>query len=77
MQEHSEKTGRCVGQVAEIAPAGPVAIKYDVVFADHIIDIGPEGGFRGGNVIATGTPEEVAQSKVSFTAKFLREELAL
>lgn len=45
--------------------------------ADHIIDIGPEGGFRGGNVIATGTPEEVAQSKESFTAKFLREELSL
>ena len=45
--------------------------------ADHIIDIGPVGGFRGGNVIATGTPEEVAQSKESFTAKFLREELAL
>lgn len=45
--------------------------------ADHIIDIGPEGGFRGGNVIATGTPEEVAQSKESFTAKFLREELSI
>ena len=45
--------------------------------ADHVIDIGPEGGFRGGNVIATGTPEEVAQSKESFTAKFLREELAI
>lgn len=45
--------------------------------ADHIIDIGPEGGFRGGNVIATGTPEEVAQVNESHTAKFLREELAL
>jgi len=43
--------------------------------ADHIIDIGPEGGFRGGNVIATGTPEEVATNKKSFTAEYLREEL--
>ena len=45
--------------------------------ADHIIDIGPEGGFRGGHVIATGTPEEVALVNESHTAKFLREELAL
>ncbi len=45
--------------------------------ADHIIDIGPEGGFRGGNVIATGTPEEVAMVKESFTAKYLREELGM
>jgi excinuclease ABC subunit A len=45
--------------------------------ADHVIDIGPEGGFRGGKVIATGTPEEVAGSKESHTAKFLREEFGI
>lgn len=45
--------------------------------ADHIIDIGPEGGFRGGQVIATGTPEEVAEVKESHTAKFLKEEFTL
>jgi excinuclease ABC subunit A len=45
--------------------------------ADHIIDIGPEGGFRGGRIIATGTPEEVALVKESHTAKYLREELSL
>ncbi len=45
--------------------------------ADYVIDIGPEGGFRGGNVIAVGTPEEVAQNTTSHTAKFLREELGL
>jgi excinuclease ABC subunit A len=45
--------------------------------ADHIIDIGPEGGFRGGQVIATGTPEEVAEVKESHTAKFLREEFSI
>ena len=45
--------------------------------ADHLIDVGPEGGFRGGTIIATGTPEEVATVKESHTAVFLREELAL
>jgi excinuclease ABC subunit A len=44
--------------------------------ADHIIDIGPEGGFRGGKIVATGTPEEVARVKESFTGNFLKEELA-
>src|SRR5450432_4313833 len=43
--------------------------------ADHIIDIGPEGGFRGGAVIATGTPEEVALVKESYTGGFLIAEL--
>jgi excinuclease ABC subunit A len=43
--------------------------------ADHIIDIGPEGGFRGGQIVATGTPEEIATVKGSHTGKFLAEEL--
>ena len=48
----------------------------DVIkLADHIIDVGPEGGFRGGEIIAKGTPEEVARSKKSLTAKFLKREL--
>lgn len=43
--------------------------------ADWIIDIGPEGGEEGGNIVATGTPEEVAKNKESYTAKYLREKL--
>ena len=43
--------------------------------ADHIIDLGPDGGDFGGEVIAQGTPEEVAKSTKSYTAKFLREIL--
>jgi excinuclease ABC subunit A len=43
--------------------------------ADYIIDLGPEGGERGGTILATGTPEEIVKSKESFTAKFLLEEL--
>ena len=43
--------------------------------ADHIVDIGPEGGEGGGQIIAAGTPEEVAKVKISHTAKFLVDEL--
>ena len=48
----------------------------DVIkLADHIIDIGLEGGKNGGEIIATGTPEEIIKSKKSLTAKFLKKEL--
>ncbi len=48
----------------------------DVIkLADYIIDIGPEGGKGGGTVVAKGTPEEVAEVKKSYTAKFLKKEL--
>lgn len=43
--------------------------------ADYIIDLGPEGGENGGRVVAAGTPEEVAKSKESFTASYLKEKL--
>jgi excinuclease ABC subunit A len=50
----------------------------DVIkIADHLIDIGYEGGARGGEIIATGTPEEVASHKKSHTARFLKKELDL
>jgi excinuclease ABC subunit A len=42
---------------------------------DYIIDIGPEGGRKGGKIMALGTPEEVAESKKSHTARFLKKEL--
>jgi len=43
--------------------------------ADHIIDIGPEGGEKGGRIICNGTPELIVKNKVSYTAKYLKEEL--
>ena len=48
----------------------------DVIrLADHIIDMGPEGGRGGGTILTTGTPEEVAKSKKGYTPKFLKETL--
>lgn len=50
----------------------------DVIkLADYLIDIGPEGGKGGGTVVAKGTPEEVAKSKKSYTAEFLKKELEM
>ena len=43
--------------------------------ADHVIDLGPEGGDGGGRILFEGTPEELAKNKESFTAKFLKDEL--
>jgi len=48
----------------------------DVIkLADHIVDLGPEGGSGGGTVIAQGTPEEVAKNPSSYTGQFLKKIL--
>jgi excinuclease ABC subunit A len=44
--------------------------------ADHLIDLGPEGGAGGGMVVATGTPEKIAATAASYTGKFLKPYLA-
>jgi excinuclease ABC subunit A len=44
--------------------------------ADWVVDLGPEGGHEGGRVIATGTPEEVARQRTSFTGQYLARSLA-
>ena len=52
--------------------------KLDVIkTADWIIDLGPEGGAEGGHVIATGTPEQIAQIEHSHTGRYLRDVLAV
>lgn len=44
--------------------------------ADHVIDIGPDGGDKGGNVVATGTPEDICKCEESFTGKYLKSKLS-
>ena len=43
--------------------------------ADHIIDLGPEGGQNGGTLVGEGTPEEIAKIKKSYTGQYLKEKL--
>jgi excinuclease ABC subunit A len=51
-------------------------LNLDVInVADHIIDLGPEGGDKGGYVVGTGTPEEVAAIEGSYTGQFLKKML--
>ena len=48
-----------------------------ILSADHVIDLGPEGGDRGGNLVVAGTPEEVALCKDSITGKYLNQKLTV
>ena len=53
-----------------------IELNLDVIkVADYIIDLGPEGGDEGGRIVATGTPEEVAKVKESYTGQFLNKLL--
>jgi excinuclease ABC subunit A len=77
---HFEDTRRLLGVLQSLADKGNTVIviehNLDVIkTADWIIDLGPEGGSGGGLVVAEGTPEQVAKSKHSYTAKFLKEVL--
>jgi excinuclease ABC subunit A len=47
-----------------------------VTQADHVIDLGPEGGQQGGRVVTAGTPEEIAAHSASFTGRWLRDHLS-
>ncbi|GAB3212144.1 excinuclease ABC subunit UvrA [Marinactinospora thermotolerans] len=74
---HFEDIRKLLGVLGRLVDGGNSVIviehNLDVIkTADHIIDMGPEGGSRGGTVVATGTPEQVAQVEESFTGRFLR-----
>jgi excinuclease ABC subunit A len=78
---HFEDIRLLLGVLDELVDRGNSVLviehNLDVIkTADHIIDIGPEGGDDGGQIIASGTPEEVARCKGSFTGQFLARELA-
>ena len=77
---HFEDIRVLMGVLNKLADKGNTVLiiehNLDVVkLADHIIDIGMEGGKKGGKVLCTGTPEEIAKHKTSYTAKFLKKEL--
>lgn len=74
---HSYDVEKLLSVLSRLADAGNTIIviehNLDVIkVADHIIDLGPEGGDGGGTVVATGTPEEVAENPLSYTGKFLK-----
>ncbi|MDO4210218.1 MAG: excinuclease ABC subunit UvrA [Bacteroidales bacterium] len=77
---HFEDIRILLGVLQRLVEKGNTVIviehNLDVIkVADHIIDMGPEGGRGGGTVVATGTPEQVVKKGKGYTAKFLKEEL--
>ncbi|MBE6561988.1 MAG: excinuclease ABC subunit UvrA [Ruminococcaceae bacterium] len=79
---HSADVERLIEILQRLVDAGNTVLviehNLDVIkVADHIIDMGPEGGDAGGTVIAQGTPEEIAQVKESYTGQFLKDKLGM
>ena len=77
---HFHDVAKLLDVLHELAEGGNsvVVIEHNlevIKTADYIIDLGPEGGDRGGHVVAKGTPEEVAAARGSYTGEFLREVL--
>lgn len=78
---HVADVHRLVKVLDKLVDAGNTVIviehNLDVIKrADYIIDLGPEGGSGGGRIVATGTPEEVAENPASFTGQYLKPMLA-
>ena len=79
---HTADVHKLIEVLQKLVNAGNTVIviehNLDVIkCADHIIDLGPEGGFRGGTIVATGTPQEIANHPDSHTGKFLKPKLDL
>jgi excinuclease ABC subunit A len=77
---HFDDIKKLLGVLSRLADTGNTVLVIEhnlevIKTADYIIDLGPEGGDRGGQVIAKGTPEEVAAARGSYTGEFLREVL--
>ena len=78
---HFEDVSKLLGVLKRLVESGNTVIviehNLDVIkSSDWVIDMGPEGGFRGGTVVAEGTPEQVAKVKGSYTGEFLAQMLA-
>jgi excinuclease ABC subunit A len=79
---HTEDVSRLVSILQRLADAGNTVVVIEhnldlIKTADHLIDLGPEGGEGGGTLVAVGTPEEVAACPASHTGRYLREKLDL
>jgi len=79
---HTADVHRLVDVLQKLADSGNTILVIEhnlnlIKVADYIIDLGPEGGTRGGTVVATGTPEEVAMCKESYTGQYLKPYLNL
>lgn len=79
---HTEDVSKLITILQRLADGGNTVVVIEhnldlIKTADHIIDLGPEGGDGGGTIVATGTPEEVAACKGSYTGAFLREKLGV
>ena len=77
---HSADVAKLIEVLNRLCDAGNTVVviehNLDVIkVADHIIDLGPEGGDGGGRIVAEGTPEEVAKAEGSYTGKYLRMKL--
>ena len=77
---HTDDVGKLLEVLQRLVDAGNTVVviehNLDVIkCADHIIDLGPEGGARGGSILCTGTPEEVAACEASYTGKYLKKVL--
>ncbi len=77
---HTDDVSRLLTVLQRLCDGGNTVLviehNLDVIkCADHIIDLGPEGGAGGGTVVATGTPEEVAACEASYTGQFLKKKL--
>ncbi|GLI19372.1 hypothetical protein TSYNTROPHJE_11850 [Tepidanaerobacter syntrophicus] len=77
---HSDDIQKLLNALRRLADGGSTVIviehNLDVIkTADYIIDLGPEGGDRGGEVVTTGTPEQVSKNPHSYTGKFLEKVL--
>jgi excinuclease ABC subunit A len=77
---HTDDVARLIEVLQRLADGGNTVLviehNLDVIkTADHIIDLGPEGGAGGGQVVCTGTPEEVAEFEGSYTGKYLKKVL--
>ena len=78
---HFEDIHKLLKVVDRLVDAGNTVVMIEhnldiIKYADYLIDLGPEGGDKGGELIAVGTPEEVAKVERSYTGKFLAKELA-